>query len=140
MHQRTEVDEVPTDDASPPTRAERLDRLAEELCRTYTLGIGVDEMQQTDPDEAASHRSAAEMLLPWIDEAPTRERKDAFSRGFLRGRERGRASQKARDEAAVRKLHERREGDDGSLYCDLCSNHGDITWPCATVRVLSSAE
>ncbi|MFF8784770.1 hypothetical protein [Streptomyces sp. NPDC015125] len=21
-------------------------------------------------------------------------------------------------------------------YCDLCSNHGDITWPCATVRAL----
>lgn len=41
---------------------------------------------------------------------------------------------------AVRDLHERREGTDGSAYCDLCSNHGDITWPCATIRALDSTE
>ncbi|MFF3547100.1 hypothetical protein ACFYXD_35345 [Streptomyces platensis] len=36
----------------------------------------------------------------------------------------------------VRALHERREADDGSTYCDVCSNHGDIAWPCATIRAL----
>jgi len=43
-----------------------------------------------------------------------------------------------RDEAAnaidrVRALHQHNE-DAG--YCDLCSNHGDITWPCATIHAL----
>ncbi|MFD8545609.1 hypothetical protein [Streptomyces sp. NPDC059649] len=33
----------------------------------------------------------------------------------------------------VRALHKHNE-DAG--YCDLCSGHGDITWPCATVRAL----
>jgi hypothetical protein len=34
--------------------------------------------------------------------------------------------------AAVRALHER---DPEADYCVVCSNHGDITWPCATVAV-----
>lgn len=40
----------------------------------------------------------------------------------------------------VRALHERREGDDGSTYCDVCSNHGDVTWPCATIAALEGQE
>lgn len=34
---------------------------------------------------------------------------------------------------AIRALHER---DPEADYCVVCSNHGDITWPCATVAVL----
>ncbi|MEU5824879.1 hypothetical protein [Streptomyces sp. NPDC047803] len=41
----------------------------------------------------------------------------------------------------VRNLHERRETEDGTgAYCDLCSSHGDINWPCATIRALDGAE
>ncbi|MEV4424021.1 hypothetical protein AB0K23_01330 [Streptomyces sp. NPDC049602] len=36
---------------------------------------------------------------------------------------------------AVRRLHER-EPEAG--YCAVCSNHGDITWPCATIRALDA--
>ena len=36
---------------------------------------------------------------------------------------------------AVRALHQQ-QPDAG--YCDMCSNHGDITWPCATIRALDA--
>jgi hypothetical protein len=36
----------------------------------------------------------------------------------------------------VRGLHERRDPDAGDPYCDVCSNHGDTAWPCATIRAL----
>ncbi|WP_329046965.1 hypothetical protein [Streptomyces sp. NBC_01422] len=36
----------------------------------------------------------------------------------------------------VRDLHEQRDSETGAPYCDACSNHGDITWPCATIRAL----
>ncbi|MFF7411612.1 hypothetical protein [Streptomyces lydicus] len=47
-----------------------------------------------------------------------------------------------RDEAVnaldrVRSLHQHNE-DAG--YCDLCSKHGDITWPCATIAALDRAK
>ncbi|MFD3336071.1 hypothetical protein ACFWV1_26005 [Streptomyces sp. NPDC058700] len=38
---------------------------------------------------------------------------------------------------AVRDLHQRQPDAD---YCDVCSNHGDITWPCATIRALDGIE
>ena len=37
----------------------------------------------------------------------------------------------------VRDLHTRYEGG-GS--CEVCSNHGDVQWPCATLRALDSQE
>lgn len=41
---------------------------------------------------------------------------------------------------AVLTVHEERESAYvGGSYCDLCSNHGDITWPCATVKALNVA-
>ncbi|MEU0624960.1 hypothetical protein ABZ329_29385 [Streptomyces rubiginosohelvolus] len=37
----------------------------------------------------------------------------------------------------VRALHEKRDSDAGTgAYCDVCSNHGDISWPCTTIRAL----
>lgn len=41
---------------------------------------------------------------------------------------------------AVRDLHERRDSDTGQAYCDVCSNHGDTDWPCATIRALDTDE
>lgn len=38
---------------------------------------------------------------------------------------------------AVRQLHQHQPDAD---YCDLCSNHGDTTWPCATIRALNTTE
>ncbi|MEW9521748.1 hypothetical protein [Streptomyces tubercidicus] len=37
----------------------------------------------------------------------------------------------------VRALHQHNEDAD---YCDLCSNHGDITWPCSTIAALDRAK
>lgn len=88
---------APADDAER-TREQRLAELAERLCRSYTYGIGLEELQKTDPEEASAHRDAAEHLLPWIDEAPKREIREAFGRGYDKGRERGRASQNRRME------------------------------------------
>ncbi|MFI7096748.1 hypothetical protein [Streptomyces lydicus] len=61
----------------------------------------------------------------WID----------YACAYAEGKERAEAE---RDEARAasdraRALHQRNE-DAG--YCDLCSNHGDITWPCATIAAL----
>lgn len=39
----------------------------------------------------------------------------------------------------VRALHERMEGYGDFDYCDVCSNHGDIRWPCATIRAIEEA-
>ncbi|MEU1088952.1 hypothetical protein ABZ401_19315 [Streptomyces sp. NPDC005892] len=51
--------------------------------------------------------------------------------------ERGRGLLAAR---RIRAQHERRESHTPlGAYCDLCSNHGDITWPCATISALESA-
>jgi len=37
----------------------------------------------------------------------------------------------------VRVLHEKRDSDAGTgAYCEVCSNHGDTNWPCATIRAL----
>ncbi|MFF1916146.1 hypothetical protein ACFVYE_32085 [Streptomyces sp. NPDC058239] len=87
------TDAQPEDNAPERTREQRLAELAEKLCRSYTYGIGLDETQQTDPQEAGAHWDAAEHLLPWIDEAPKREIREAFGRGYDKGRDRGRASQ-----------------------------------------------
>lgn len=39
--------------------------------------------------------------------------------------------------AAVAALHTHNTDAD---YCDLCANHGDIQWPCATIRALNPQE
>lgn len=38
--------------------------------------------------------------------------------------------------ARVRALHERRVDAGGEGYCYLCSDHGDISWPCKTVKAI----
>ncbi|MFJ3699548.1 hypothetical protein ACIPW9_36400 [Streptomyces sp. NPDC090052] len=105
---------APEDDVPPPTREERLALLAEQLCRSYTLGIGLAETEQDDPQEAQAHRDAAEHILSWIEEAPREERRAAFGRGYDRGRESQRkrtAGDMARIEAELAELRIDRDPD-----------------------------
>jgi hypothetical protein len=51
----------------------------------------------------------------------------------IRETERAERAEAAHD--AVRKLHER---DPDADYCAVCSNHGDTTWPCATIQALDA--
>jgi hypothetical protein len=106
------VTEQPTDDTPPPTREERQAALADRLCRTYTHGIDLDTMKQTDPEEAQRHRSAARRLIKLIEEAPEEEIEAAFKRGYDRGREvqkRRTAEDVARLEAEVAELRQERD-------------------------------
>lgn len=83
----------------PDIREQRLNALADQLSREYDYR-GLEELAKEDPERAQEHRDAAAALLPWIEERPREERRDAFGRGFDKGRER----QKARTAADVRHL------------------------------------
>lgn len=72
------------------TQEQRLARLAEELCHVYHYGVGLDELDEEDPDQARAHRRAARRLLRWLEDAPKKELREAFRRGYDRGRERQR--------------------------------------------------
>lgn len=105
---------APADDAPRPTREERLAQLADKLCRSYTYGVGLEETQQNDPEEAEAHRDAAEHLLPWIEECPREERHAAYTRGYDRGKEvqaRRTAQDMARLEAEAAELRQDRDPD-----------------------------
>jgi hypothetical protein len=142
---------APADDAPERTTEQRLAELAERLCRSYTYGVGLDELEKTDPEEASTHRDAAEHLMPWIEEAPKREIREAFGRGYNKGRDRGRATQARRTEKAqraavesVKALHhewKRNETDPSPGYCAHCEKDGDlIRWPCPTMVALDQAQ
>jgi hypothetical protein len=100
------------DDEPAGSREERLAALADKLCRTYTYGIGLEELERTDPEEAQEHRDAAVELLAWIEECPREERRAAFLRGWERGREAQKkhtAEDVARLEAEVAELRQDRD-------------------------------
>ncbi|MFD7995465.1 hypothetical protein [Streptomyces mexicanus] len=80
-------------------REERLAALADQLSREYDYR-GIEELETEDPERAQEHRDVAAALLPWIEARPREERRDAFMRGFEKGRER----QKARTAADMRRL------------------------------------
>ncbi|MGW2725640.1 hypothetical protein [Streptomyces sp. NPDC001492] len=93
-------------------RASREERLAEELCHAYHYGVGLDELDEEDPDQARAHRRAAQRLLRWLEDAPKRELKAAFQRGYDRGKERQKertAEDIARLEAEVAELRQDRD-------------------------------
>jgi hypothetical protein len=77
----------------------RLERLADQLAREYDFR-GLDEIEEEDAERAQEHRDAAAALLPWIEECPREERREAFCRGYEKGRER----QKVRTLADMRRL------------------------------------
>ncbi len=74
-------------------------RLADKLSRLYDYR-SLDEVEQEEPERAQEHRDAAAELAPWIAECPREERREAFGRGYDKGRER----QKARTAADMRRL------------------------------------
>ena len=82
-----------------PAREARLAALAEQLCRQYDY-LPLTEVEKEDPERAREHRDAAVDLLPWIEERPREERRNAFERGYEKGRER----QKVRTAADMRRL------------------------------------
>ena len=89
----------------------REQRLADQLSREYDYR-SLAELEQEDPERAQEHRDAAAALLPWIEECPREERREAFGRGFDKGRERGKASAAAdirRLEAEVAELRQDRD-------------------------------
>jgi len=90
------TDHPPVDDGPEPDRAALL---ADQLSRQYDYR-SITELEQEDPERAQDHRDAAAELLPWIDERPREERREAFGRGFDKGRER----QKVRTAADMRRL------------------------------------
>lgn len=75
----------------PSTEEQRLAALAEKLCHAYHYGVGLDELEEEDPDQARTHRRAARRFLRWLDKYPeqqvTQERRAAFRRGYDRGAE-----------------------------------------------------
>lgn len=89
-------DQPPADDGPEPDR-EAL--LADQLSREYDYR-GIAELEQEDPERAQEHRDAAQTLLPWIAECPREERREAWWRGYDKGRER----QKVRTAADMRRL------------------------------------
>lgn len=94
------------------TEEQRVARLAEELCHAYHYGVGLDELDEEDPDQARAHRRAARRFLRWLDDAPKRELKAAFQRGYDRGKERQKqrtAEDIARLEADVAELRQDRD-------------------------------
>lgn len=82
-------------------REERLAGLADQLCRQYDYR-SLTEVEEEDPERAQEHRDAAANLLPWIEERPREECRDAFGRGYEKGRER----QKVRTAADMRRLEQ----------------------------------
>uniref|UniRef100_UPI0030E0A33E hypothetical protein n=1 Tax=Streptomyces tubercidicus TaxID=47759 RepID=UPI0030E0A33E len=53
------------------------------------------------------------------------------------GREIGRAVEAEASIGRARALHQHNED---ASYCDVCSNHGDLAWPCATIAALDGPE
>jgi hypothetical protein len=95
---------------------QRLARLAEELCHVYHYGVGLDELEEEDPDQARAHRRAARRFLRWLENAPEEElreeRRAAFRRGYDRGAENAKkttAEDMQRLDAAVAELRQDRD-------------------------------
>jgi len=43
-------------------------------------------------------------------------------------------------ERRIRMVHRKIKLTDNSWYCDLCSNHGDIQWPCRTIQAMENRD
>lgn len=86
------------DDITMPSQVERL---ADQLARHYDYR-GLDGLEQDEPERAQEHRDAAAHLAPWIAECPREDRREAFGRGFDKGKER----QKVRTAADMRRLED----------------------------------
>ncbi|MDX3531175.1 hypothetical protein P1P75_33425 [Streptomyces sp. ID05-39B] len=95
-----------------PTREQRIEALAEELCHAYHYGVGLQELEEEDPQQAAAHRHAAEFFLKYIEQVPKEEKRAAFHRGYDRGSENAKkaaAEQVDRLRAEVKELRQDRD-------------------------------
>lgn len=43
-------------------------------------------------------------------------------------------------ERRIRMVHRKVRLTDDSFYCGLCSDHGDIQWPCRTIRAMENRD
>ncbi|MFJ6608182.1 hypothetical protein [Streptomyces lydicus] len=117
-----------------------LDALKPELDELHE-NAGVIKVLRRQRDTAEQERNETRAAL---EQLRTRTEKAERAVDLLAGSHR-RAEQaevenaRLRAEAAVgrvRAVHQRNKAAD---YCDVCSKHGDITWPCATIRALAAA-
>ncbi|WP_370418974.1 hypothetical protein AB8O64_10990 [Streptomyces sp. QH1-20] len=68
--------------------APRVEALADYISRIWELGASLDEADRETLGKAEQYRYPAEALMPWLTEAPRREAKDVFDRGYEAGRRR----------------------------------------------------
>lgn len=107
-------------------------RLAEARAGASDRAIILDAAR--DALEAAGMAGAYGDDWPWVHlsiETLVADRDEARSE---RDRARDIAVALEQQLAAVTALH---VYDAGAGYCEVCANHGDIEWPCATVRALT---
>lgn len=43
-------------------------------------------------------------------------------------------------ERRIRMVHNKLQTSDGTWYCELCQDHGDIQWPCRTIQALENRD
>lgn len=105
-------------EAPQSTREQRLAALAEELCHAYHYGVGLAELDEEDPEQALAHRRAArrleKLLADYPEQEVRKERREAFRRGYDRGRENAKkstAEQLQQLEATVAELRQDRDPD-----------------------------
>lgn len=109
--------------------SDRLDQLYDELWHLRLAQAGADLALQAAcrmTDEQRERAEQAEADLARYDEVQGEMNENAIN--LTRALARAEVTL-----TAVRDLHERNPEAD---YCAVCSNHGDITWPCATIAVL----
>lgn len=140
-----------TDDLRQRIDAAMVQFFGEPCSQTFKSGLTDAAFAALKPelDELLHYRNA----ITWetsclscsriLDNARTREEElerniDYLKRNIRRSREQvdgydQELTSAQRAIARVRALHQLNER---AGYCDVCSNHGDITWPCATIRAL----
>lgn len=110
-------------------RAEQLEAELEQLRaeleaarERWTAGLQrADEVVREMSLEVQRYAAGDEMPVLW----------SVYNRMHLR------AANAEADIHSARLLHKHNAEDD---YCDLCSNHGDVDWPCATIRALDGEQ
>ncbi|MGW2920368.1 hypothetical protein ACWDBF_21255 [Streptomyces angustmyceticus] len=110
--------------------------LAREDAHNCGYDHGFVDKYGIDPETDGIIDAVLNAVQPELDEL---QENACVLRALRRHRDTAEAEVKRLTERAdrVRSLHPYNE-DAG--YCDLCSNHGDITWPCATVKALDGPD
>ncbi|WP_330479937.1 hypothetical protein OG301_39030 (plasmid) [Streptomyces platensis] len=98
-------------------------------------------------DSEAAADEAMAIVQPELDRLRKHvDRRGAILRSMVRGEEQTLAAVvkacKERDaaQAALERVRALHQYNEDAGYCDVCSNHGDIAWPCATIAALGGAD